>query len=519
MTPRRLLAACEDTPLFDDATTRRIERRAAAGLPPHALMERAGLALARLARAIAPGARSAWIAAGPGNNGGDGLVLATWLRRAGVDVGVSLVGHRADRALPADAAWALAQARDAGVVIRDDLPDASALAHVDLGVDALLGLGQTRAPDGAMAHAVAALNTLRCPVLGVDTPTGLATDTGAQLGDVAVRATHTLALLTPKPGLFTGAGRELAGDVWFDDLGVSPQDDEPATASLTGRTAAASTLPHRRHLANKGSFGDVHVAGGAAGMVGASLLAAHAASLAGAGRVLAHTHASDPGGALPVDVRHPELMLRPMAELQAALRDNRKATVVAGCGGGDAVAGELPGCLAHAARLVLDADALNAIARDASLRALLRARGARASATILTPHPLEAARLLGSDAKAVQADRLAAARRLAADTGAVVVLKGSGSLVATPDGRVAVNPTGDARLATAGTGDVLAGWIGGLWSAQPPSDDAIGQAVAVARAAAWIHGRACDFAAGTRLPLVAGELAAHMARAVRSLAD
>ena len=519
MTPRRLLAACEDTPLFDDATTRRIERRAAAGLPPHALMERAGLALARLARAIAPGARSAWIAAGPGNNGGDGLVLATWLRRAGVDVGVSLVGHRADRALPADAAWALAQARDAGVVIRDDLPDASALAHVDLAVDALLGLGQTRAPDGAMAHAVAALNTLRCPVLGVDTPTGLATDTGAQLGDVAVRATHTLALLTPKPGLFTGAGRELAGDVWFDDLGVSPQDDEPATASLTGRTAAASTQPHRRHLATKGSFGDVHVAGGAAGMVGASLLAAHAASLAGAGRVLAHTHASDPGGALPVDVRHPELMLRPMAELQAALRDNRKATVVAGCGGGDAVAGELPGCLAHAARLVLDADALNAIARDASLRALLRARGARASATILTPHPLEAARLLGSDAKAVQADRLAAARRLAADTGAVVVLKGSGSLVATPDGRVAVNPTGDARLATAGTGDVLAGWIGGLWSVQPSSDDAVAQAFSVACAAAWIHGRACDVAPGTRLPLVAGELAAHMARAVRLLDD
>jgi len=253
-------------------------------------------------------------------------------------------------------------------------------------------------------------------------------------------------------------------------------------------------------------------------MVGASLLAAHAASLAGAGRVLVHTRASDAGGALPVDVRHPELMLRPMAELQAALRDNRGATVVAGCGGGEAVAGELPGCLAHAARLVLDADALNAIARDASLRALLRARGARASATILTPHPLEAARLLGRDARQVQADRLAAARAIAADTGAVVILKGSGTLVAAPDGRIAVNPTGDARLATAGTGDVLAGWAAGLWSAQPADDDAAGQAFGVARAAAWIHGRACDFAGGRRLPLVAGELAAHMARAVHGLA-
>ena len=519
MTPRRLLTAAEDTPLFDDATTQRMEQRAAAALARHALMSRAGLALLRVARAIAPHARSAWIAAGPGNNGGDGLVLATWLQRAGMAVGVSLVGHRAGRALPADAAWALAQARAAGVVLRDDLPEAAALAHVDLAVDALLGLGQSRAPEGALAEAIARLNALRCAVLAVDAPTGLSTDTGAQLGDVAVRATHTLTLLTPKPGLFTGAGRELAGDLWFDDLGVVPADGEPPTASLTGADAASRMLPPRRHLANKGSFGDVHVAGGAAGMVGASLLAAHAASLAGAGRVLVHTHASDAGGTLPVDVRHPELMLRPMAELRATLRDNHRATVVAGCGGGDAVAGELPACLAHAARLLLDADALNAIARDASLRALLRARGARAGATILTPHPLEAARLLGSDAKTVQADRLAAARRLAADTGAVVVLKGSGTLVAAPDGRVAVNPTGDARLATAGTGDVLAGWTGGLWSAQPAAGDALAQAFDVARAAAWIHGRAGAFSPDTRLPLVAGELAAHMARAAQALPD
>ena len=516
--PRRLLACPDDQPLFDDAATRRIEQRAAAGLPPYALMARAGVALLRLARAVAPHARKAWIAAGPGNNGGDGLVLATWLHRAGVDVSVTLVGQRADRA-PPPAAWALDEARAAGVAIRADIPGAAELAAVELGVDALLGVGQARAPEGALAAAIAALNALRAPVLSVDAPTGLSTDSGGQFGDAVVRATHTLTLLTAKPGLFTASGREVAGELWFDDLGIAPGADAAPVATLTGSQAAARRLPRRRHLANKGSFGDVHVAGGAAGMVGASLLAAHAASLAGAGRVLVHTHASDTGGALPVDVRHPELMLRPMAELQAALRDNRKATVVAGCGGGDAVAAELPGCLAHAARLVLDADALNAIARDTGLRTLLRARHARASATILTPHPLEAARLLGTTAADVQADRLAAARRLAADTGAVVVLKGSGSLVATPDGRVAVNPTGDARLATAGTGDVLAGWIGGLWSAQPADDAAVGLAFAVARAAAWIHGRGGDLAHGTRLPLVAGELAAQMARAVRSLDD
>ncbi len=517
--PRRLLRCPEPVPLFDDATARRMERRAAASLPAHALMGRAGVALLRLARAIAPHARVAWIAAGPGNNGGDGLVLATWLRRAGVDVSVTLVGHAADRPLPVDAAWALDEARAAGVTLRTDLPQADERARIDLAVDALLGLGQARAPAGALAAAIAALNAIAAPLLSVDVPTGLSSETGATLGEATVRATHTLTLLAAKPGLFTGSGREFAGEIWFHDLGVTAEADEPPVATLTGADAAAAVLPRRRHLANKGSFGDVHVAGGAAGMVGASLLAAHAASLAGAGRVLVHAHSSDAGGVLPVDVRHPELMLRPVAELQAALRDNRQATVVAGCGGGDDVVAELPGCLSNAGRLVLDADALNAIARDTSLRAQLRARATRAAPTLLTPHPLEAARLLGTTAAEVQADRFAAARRLAADTGAVVVLKGSGTLVACPDGRLAVNPSGDARLASAGTGDVLAGWIGGLWSAQPPTDAAADLAFAVAQAAAWLHGRACDFAPGDRLPLVAGELAALMARATRSLAD
>ena len=515
--PRRLLQSSPDVALFDDAATRRIEQRAAAALPAHALMARAGLALVRLARAVAPHARRVWIAAGPGNNGGDGLVLATALHRAGVDVGVTLVGHAAGRALPPDAAWALAEARAAGVAIGDGLPGAD--ARIDLGIDALLGVGQKRAPAGALADAIAVLNALSAPVLSVDAPTGLSTESGAQLGDVAVRATHTLTLLTAKPGLFTGAGRELAGEIWFDDLGVMPIDDERPAATLTGAHTVVQRLPRRRQDANKGTFGDVHVAGGAAGMVGASLLAAHAASLAGAGRVLVHAHSSDAGGVLPVDVRHPELMLRPVAELQQSIRDNRKATVVAGCGGGGDVVAELPGCLSNACRLVLDADALNAIARDAGLRAQLRARSAHARPTILTPHPLEAARLLDTTAAAVQADRFAAARKLAADTGAVVVLKGSGTLVAAPDGRVAVNPTGDARLATAGTGDVLAGWTGGLWSAQSPAEDALALAFAVACAAVWIHGRACDFAAGDRLPLVAGELAAHMARAAQALPD
>lgn len=519
--PRRLLRSRAATPLFDGATTRRIEERAAAALPPHELMRRAGAALARLALAVAPHARAVWIAAGPGNNGGDGLVLASLLHRRGLDVCVSLVGHAPDRALPPDAAWALQQARDDGVRIVAGLPDDATLDAADLCVDALLGVGQTRAPRGDIAAAVAALNDRAAPTLAIDLPTGLATDTGALLGDAVVRAAHTLALLTAKPGLVTGSGREVAGEPWFDDLGVEPSAQDAPAATLAGTASMAPVFPRRRHDANKGSFGDVHVAGGAAGMVGASLLAGHAASLAGAGRVLVHAHSSDAGGVLPVDVRHPELMLRPVAELQSAVRSNAKATVVAGCGGGDDVLAELPGCLSNASRLVLDADALNAIARDDGLREQLRRRGRRGQPTILTPHPLEAARLLGSSAAEVQADRPAAARRLAADTGAVVVLKGSGTVVATPDGALSVNPTGDARLSTAGTGDVLAGWIGGAWAAQPHDEDRDVTALAarVAIASACLHGLACDQARGDRLALVAGALADAMARAAETLDD
>jgi hydroxyethylthiazole kinase-like uncharacterized protein yjeF len=521
--PLRLLAPRQPLPLFDAAATRALERSAAAALPAHELMRRAGRALTRLARAVAPHARCAWIAAGPGNNGGDGLVLASALHAAGVEVHVTLVGHAAEagRAAPADAAWALAEAHAAGVRIASHLPTPDVLARLDLAVDALLGVGQDRAPGGAIAEAVRLINECGAPVLAVDTPTGLATDTGALLGDDCVRATHTLTLLTPKPGLFTGSGREQAGEIWFDALGCDAPDPGSAT-ELAGREEALALLPPRRHQAHKGSFGDVHIAGGAAGMVGAALLAGHAASVAGAGRVLVHTHASDGGGPLPVDVGRPELMLRPVGALQPALRENPRATVVAGCGGGDDVARDLPGILAGAGRLVLDADALNAIARDEALREQLRHRGGRGLPTVLTPHPLEAARLLATTVAVVQSDRLAAARLLARSTGCVVVLKGSGTVIAIPSGRATINPTGNSRLATAGTGDVLAGWLGGLWAAQPhaagnPAADDLPLAAGAAIAASYVHGLACEFAPGTRLPLVASALVEAIAGAVHAL--
>ena len=470
--PARLLSQTQRAPLFGREATRRIERAAQATQPPFALMARAGLSVARLALAIAPHAARVWIACGPGNNGGDGLEAAIHLRAHGLDVAVTLVTD--PTALPADARMAHQRALAAGLAISTALP-LGRLAPGDLAIDAVFGVGSTRAPEGALADLIACLNRAPCPVLAIDLPSGLDADTGQPFGPACVEATHTLSLLTLKPGLFTGAGRDHAGDVWFDDLGV-PSGAEQATAWRPD-----PPRPQRRlHAQHKGSFGDVLVVGGGPGMAGAAVLAARAAHAAGAGRV--HVDLRDPTAA-PLDLTRPELMFRP-AGRQHDLP--RHATVVAGCGGGSAMATALPRLLSSAERLVLDADALNAIAGDSSLQRLLAARAMRRHGTVLTPHPLEAARLLGTDTATVQHDRLTAACRLADQFQAVVVLKGSGSVIAPPGAAPFINPTGNAALATAGTGDVLAGWIGGLWARGgceplPPALHGV-----------WQHGEAAD---------------------------
>jgi hydroxyethylthiazole kinase-like uncharacterized protein yjeF len=494
---QRVLPPSRSLPLFGVEATRAIEQRATAALPPHTLMRRAGLAVARLALAVAPHAHRIWICAGPGNNGGDGLDAAIHLRAAGKAVMLSLLADAAH--LPDDARDALERARSAGVAIFPEMPQDT--AHIDLALDALLGVGASRAPDGALAACIAGLNALPAPVLAVDLPSGLHAGTGRLLGDVAVQATHTLALLTLKPGLFTASGRDQAGQVWFDDLGVDTRAEAP-DAWLVGDDRAQQ--PRRRHAQHKGSFGDVAVIGGAAGMTGAALLAARAAHAAGAGRV--YVSLLD-DGAMTHDPLRPELMFRPAWWKNGEALLSR-STLVCGCGGGHAVREPLPRLLSSSGRLVLDADALNAIASDATLQALLRARASRERWTVLTPHPLEAARLLDSDTAEVQGDRLAAARELAQRYGCVVLLKGSGTVVAAPGLVPHINATGNAALATAGTGDVLAGWIGGVWSQSADASGADG-AFAVACAAAYRHGAAAE-ASGARV-LRAADLVDWMA--------
>lgn len=440
--------------LHDAAASRHCETAAAGQLAPNTLMQRAGDAVARLALAVAPHAGRVWVAAGPGNNGGDGLEAAALLQRTGRRVTVSLL---ASSALPTDAAAALGRARAAGVRLVDTPSPPEPLGRDDLAIDALFGLGLSRPPQGVAAQAIAELNSGGTPVLAIDLPSGLDGDRGRTFGG-AVRAHWTLSLLTLKPGLFTAAGRDHAGEIWFDALGVQADVDHAVALLATG---APGPWPQRRHASHKGSHGDVWVVGGAAGMAGAALLAARAALAAGTGRVLLAT--LDPAVAA-LDLQHPELMHRPAGALRERDLPLEAATVVCGCGGGDAVRELLPTLLARAGRLLLDADALNALATDAALAPQLAARAGRGRETVLTPHPLEAARLLGTDAATVQADRLHAVAALATRLSATVVLKGSGSLVAEAGSLPTVVATGNAALATAGTGDVLAGWIGGLWS-------------------------------------------------------
>ena len=266
--------------------------------------------------------------------------------------------------------------------------------------------------------------------------------------------------------------------VWLDMLGIAA---DVCTAWLNG----PPPRPARPHVGHKGRYGDVAVVGGAPGMVGAAWLAASAALAAGAGRVYCSLLEDVAVGPPP---GRPELMTRglwwlsPPPVLAAA-------TVVCGCGGGSGIDlwQALPPLLSHAGRLVLDADALNALAADSTLASLLRQRASRGLPTLLTPHPLEAARLLKCSSADVQRDRIAAAQTLSTHFGVTVLLKGSGTVVASSTDLPHINSTGNAALATAGTGDVLAGWAAGLWAQQPDA-----AASAVATAAAWQHGRAAD---------------------------
>ncbi|WP_426210686.1 NAD(P)H-hydrate dehydratase [Massilia sp. TWP1-3-3] len=456
------------TPLYSVAEIRDIERAAAAGLPAGVLMERAGRAAADCALAMLAGS-TVLVLAGPGNNGGDALEAAANLALAGIDVSVLYLAGTGE--LAPETAHALKRARDGDAVFIDELP-----AHCDLVLDGLFGIGLARALTGAARELALAVNRLGVAVLALDVPSGLDADTGAVIGPdgVAIRATRTITFIGDKPGLHTNSGRDHAGVVTVASLEIAALP--LASAGINDPSCFAAQLTPRSHNSHKGSFGDVAIVGGAAGMTGAAVLAARGALFAGAGRVFVAS--LDPGSAY--DSMQPEIMFRSAAAFNGAA-----STLVLGPGMGDSAAAirALVKALDGPSPLVLDADALNLIAASPDLQGHL---SSRAADTIMTPHPLEAARLLGVTAGVVQGDRLAAAREIAARFGAVVVLKGSGSVIADARGIAVINPTGNPGLATGGTGDVLAGVCGSLLAQGWPAWEA-------ALGAVWMHGAAADW--------------------------
>lgn len=466
------------------------------GIPGATLMERAGAAAFRVLRARWPESRRLGVLCGSGNNGGDGYVVARLAREAGLEVTVWQVGNGPRAGGDADAA--LARLRAAGVEPVGF--GAGAPAGCDLLVDGLLGTGLDGPVEGVWAAAIDALNDSGRPVLALDIPSGLHADTGAVLG-CAVAARVTVTFIGLKQGLVTGAGPGRCGRLVYDDLGVPaavPAALGPSARLLDAGDHAAWLAPRSR-TAHKGDFGHLLVVGGAPGMAGAARMAAEAALRAGAGLVSLATH---PEHAAPVSQARPEIMAHGVDGAAALAPLLGRATVVAigpGLGRSAWSRALLEAVLDSPRPLLLDADALGLLAEAPRER----------PDWVLTPHPGEAARLLGREVDAVQADRFAAAAALQARYGGVLVLKGAGTLVQGPAETPGVCPAGNPGMASGGMGDVLGGIIGALLAQGIPARPA-------AELGVCLHARAADAAAaaGGERGLLATDLLPHLRRCV-----
>ena len=460
------------TPVFLASEIRDIEKAILAQPSPPPLMARAGVAVAELARELlGDRGKRVLLLAGPGNNGGDAFVAARQLKEWWYDVTVVFCGSESK--LPADAKAALADWRAAGGTLHEAVPAKGVWQII---VDGLFGIGLERPLEGKAAELVNWANSSGIPILSIDIPSGLHADSGRVLG-CAVRARHTVTFIGLKAGLFTLDGTDCAGDVHFDPLGIDlPEGTEPRGWRIES-DLIATVLPLRMRNSHKGTFGNVGIIGGAPGMVGAALLAGRAALRLGAGRVFVGLFADSPS----VDINQPEMMLRPAQDL---LKVEGLDCIAVGPGLGESPAAQnaLAAALAHKAPLVLDADALNLIASQPKLQKLLTARS---SASILTPHPAEAARLLAMATDKIQHDRIAAARTLSSRFNSAVVLKGNGSICALKNGDWYLNTSGNPGMAAAGMGDVLTGIIASLTAQGGDPDLAL-------LASVHLHGLAAD---------------------------
>ena len=482
-----------------------------AGTPAEVLMDRAGRALAREVLSVAGrryGLRVVLVC-GKGNNGGDGFVAARALMRDGARADCLVVGDLVDFDGPAAHHLSLLRAANGRV----DKFQAGELEGADVVVDALFGTGFRGVVEGEAAQAIEAINAYASPVVSADIPSGVNGTTGSAEG-LAVEAAATVAMGAEKIGTAVGRGAALAGNVAITDIGIPVTTND---AFMVERDDVTALLPSRAPDAHKRSGGAVALLAGSDAMTGAAVLSALGAMRMGAGYV---TVGSSRGTVAALQGLLPEILARVVADedhLGAGALDRFRDVVDKadalvlgpGLGQGDAQRDLVDRVLLELdAALVLDADALNALEdHTGSLEK-------RSGATILTPHPAELARLLGTDTDAVQANRVAAARQAASTFGCVVLLKGFRTIVARPDGMIAVNPTGGPELATAGTGDVLAGAVAVLLAAGLEPFEA-------AWVAAYVHGLAGSLAAAPvgSSGVVAGDVAEALADAAGSLQE
>lgn len=470
---------------------RAIERNGVSGFD---LMQRAAWAAFESLRRRWPQARRLCVLCGPGKNGGDGYLLALLAREAGFAVEVLALGAAGEGdAVIARERWLAA----GGTIIEIDAAG-FALPPAEVYVDALFGTGLARPLENEAAAAVTALNDLGAPLLALDVPSGLCADTGRVLG-TAVRASACVSFVAWKRGLFTHEGPDHCGELELATLDLPASLYHEADARLLAWPQARNLLPPRRKNSHKGCYGHVLAIGGDIGMGGAIRLAAEAALRVGAGLVSVATRAEHVSA---INAARPEAMVAAVDGPQDLKPLLERASVLAlGPGLGTRAWGHAHWRTALARELpaVLDADALNLLAREP--------RRFDDAAVVLTPHPGEAARLLGRDMAAVQGDRFAAARELARRFHAVVVLKGAGSLIAAPDGELALCRWGNPGMASGGMGDVLSGVIAALLAQGLKAFDA-------ARFGVALHARAGDAVARTRgqVGLVASDLFAPLQR-------
>jgi hydroxyethylthiazole kinase-like uncharacterized protein yjeF len=475
------------------AQVRALDRHAIDDLqiPSYTLMTRAGEAALGALRSCWPSAQRIAVVCGPGNNGGDGYVLARLAREQRLEV-VAIGLHEPAR-LQGDARRAHDDFLAAGGTVGNW--HANCLRGADVVVDAIFGVGLSRPVAGVAAEAIAAINACAAHVFALDIPSGLHADSGEILG-VAVRAERTLTFLGLKLGFYLGEGPNCVGIVMLDGLELPPQElaHADAAAALINEAAIAELLPRRSRTAHKGQQGSVLVIGGNVGMAGAARMAGEAALRAGAGLVTVATRSENVAAIVGA---RPELMCRGVTRAEDLTGLIAHADVIAlgpGLGQDDWARTMFETALGSDRRAVVDADALN-----------LLAQSPRANAHwILTPHPGEAARLLGKTSAEVQRDRLGAARAIAVRFGGVVVLKGAGTLVVSDEGLPAICDRGNPGMASAGMGDVLTGVIAGILAQRA-------ELSAAARVGVLVHALAGDMAArrGER-GLLATDLLAYL---------